>query len=258
MLGFDLKDDFSIDPTLLRSMISGEPVRVERKYQDAIDLHWTAPMAMAGNIIPKFLDPEGAMARRLIVFRHLHPIVKDTKMKQKILNNELFPLLVKMNRAYIYFSKVVGKDDIWKHLPPIFTKNLKDMSSTVEPLAAFLTSDRDLIQEQEKTISNNNNKSPPELFVPLNVFREEFRIFCNQNGLTFKWNLDQVEAILRQFGLERRQIHRRNSKSQYAKDGNFNAIAILGCDIQKYDLQDILVDEPKSNNKDVWDMDNWN
>jgi hypothetical protein len=121
------------------SMVSAESVSVARKFHTALNVRWTVPLLMAGNVIPSYDDEGGRVVRRLALFA-FDTLVKDrdTTLKQKIVDQELPSIALQCLAAYHVLRARVGSDDLRKHLPDSVLASEEQIRTETSPLYDFL------------------------------------------------------------------------------------------------------------------------
>lgn len=66
-LGDDIGDEFIANPSIFKSLVTGEGVNVQRKGQDPFDMYNTAKFFFTANNVPRIKDRSGAVQRRLSI-----------------------------------------------------------------------------------------------------------------------------------------------------------------------------------------------
>mgnify|MGYP000458331077 CR=1 FL=1 len=140
----ELKKNIQLDQAEFQSMVSGEDMSVPRKHTCTITRQWKVPGLLCGNEPPAWMDSQGSLARRLIVFNFIHKI-KDNDSKPDLLNDilkkELAALIFKCNVAYRDTCNRHKNMDIWRILPQYFKDERKALARLSDPLCATIWDD---------------------------------------------------------------------------------------------------------------------
>lgn len=139
--GPEIKTKWSMEPTDLQKMISGESVKIREMYKDPTSMpNWKSPLFLIGNEPPDFRDKQGQISRRIIYFYFSRVVSVHDKNPQlyKLLQQEVPSILRKCNRAYHDFVNRYSEQDIWKVLPAYFKVTKRLFQD--QPLTKFLTS----------------------------------------------------------------------------------------------------------------------
>lgn len=135
----EVKSDLVLEQAEFQSMVSGEDITVNTKFQTAYSKVWTAPGVLAGNEVPGWMDNAGSLQRRFLLFDFHRTVDKaDSRLGQK-LAAEVPRILVKCNKAYLDAVRRWGDVNVWTILPEYFkdTRNsLAQMTNAVEGFIA--------------------------------------------------------------------------------------------------------------------------
>lgn len=71
---------------LLKMVVSGEEITVERKFKDPFTAKMTARLTFATNVFPKFRDTSSALPRRLVLISLDKQILNETEQKKEFLD----------------------------------------------------------------------------------------------------------------------------------------------------------------------------
>lgn len=142
-LAMDVDKKMQFSMTRLNSIVSGEAVSVNRKFQKAITIKWTSPVIMASNSQPPFDDIGGNIVRRFVIFLFNHAVQRSDPRLFDKLKLELPMLVVKFVRTYLQAIERHGHQSLWDAnvLPPIVHRAKQQYLVTTNPLSAFLESD---------------------------------------------------------------------------------------------------------------------
>ena len=140
----EVKEDFRLSSAKVQQFTSGDAVSIARKGLGAINIDpWTAPIALAGNVIPRksnWRDLSGAVLRRCNLYAH-NVTVKETDsdlpMKIEASTPEYLPRIV---ITFIQFSITIGSRSVWRE--GVFgeqTRKFRDIVATsTQPMRNFL------------------------------------------------------------------------------------------------------------------------
>jgi hypothetical protein len=121
------------------SMVSAESLSVSRKHRTPLNVDWSVPGLMAGNVVPSYDDEGGRVVRRLAVFSFDTLVTKrDTSLKKKIVSDELASVALGCIMACHNLRERVGDDDLHKHLPKSVLASEDDIRAEVSPLYNFV------------------------------------------------------------------------------------------------------------------------
>jgi phage/plasmid-associated DNA primase len=157
-----------MDQAEFQSIVSGEDIQVNVKFQKAFATEWSTPGILAGNEVPLWVDSGGSIQRRVLLFDFIKTVVNaDMKLDEK-LDTEAPYILVKCNRAYLEAARAHGHKNIWTVVPDYFLKLRAQMAETTNVLAAFMVS----------TEVRKGN----DLYCPESEFKSALRAFASVNG----------------------------------------------------------------------------
>lgn len=194
----EVNSDFGIDRTDLQSMITGETVQIKEKRGKAHSVDWVVPGAMAGNEIPNWNDRNGAMVRRLIIFKYVNKIAKsDSHLIQK-LKREIPLIILKCNKFYRAALQYVGQASLWEKLPKYFQDSRSSFQGEVSAIHGFLNSD------DVQVVFDEEGKPDERVYIPLTTLRDKYKEWKNNNDIRIqgdRWNSDLYTKALGDKGL---------------------------------------------------------
>ena len=194
----EVNTDFGIDRTDLQSMITGEGVQIKEKLGKAHAVDWRAPGMMAGNEIPNWNDKQGAMVRRLVIFKYINKISKsDSNLIQK-LKKELPAIILKCNKFFLAALKHVGQASIWEKLPKYFHDSRAVFQGEVSPIHGFLNSD------DVRIVFGADGKPDESVYIPLSTLRDKYKEWKQNNDIRLqgdRWNADIYTKAFSDIGL---------------------------------------------------------
>jgi phage/plasmid-associated DNA primase len=125
-------------------MVSAESLSVARKHRTTINVDWSVPGLMAGNIVPSYDDEGGRVVRRLAVFPFDTLVTnRDTRLKSKILTDELPSIALQCVVACHDLRERVGDDELRKHLPKSVLASEDEIRANTSPLYNFVVNGDD-------------------------------------------------------------------------------------------------------------------
>jgi hypothetical protein len=133
----------SIAESDLKSMVSGEPVVVNRKGRKAITLALTAPIVMASNYLPAFCKDGSGFARRVVPIRFETPVhMPDHDLAARIAA-ELPSVVARMLRCYKEVREHVAAagGGLRAHLPEQIRRWGGEVQAETSKLYEFLSLD---------------------------------------------------------------------------------------------------------------------
>jgi hypothetical protein len=223
ILGPEIKGDLQLEQSEFQSMISGEDLQLNIKYQGATSIKWPVPMILAGNLIPQYSDNAGSITRRIVVFPFDFKIRQgdgDSKLKFK-LEKEISFILQACNRSYLEAIDKYGSSDIWTILPEPFKKTRQVMAENTNSLSHFLNSE--------------NIKIGKDLYVREKLFIVAFNEHCKENHLTpYKWSNQYYNGPFSDYGITINKNCRRRYPN-VSGEKSYNGTFIFGCDLSNHE-----------------------
>lgn len=133
----EIKKDFQLEQAEFQSIVSGEAIQVNVKFERARSITWEVPGIMAGNQFPDWTNNSGSISRRVIIFNFENKVVRgDTELGKK-LDLEMAHIILKCNRGYLQAVNNIGTDNVWTHLPNYFRDSGKELSPIVIGFETF-------------------------------------------------------------------------------------------------------------------------
>lgn len=184
---FELRSDFGLNPALMQTMMSGEPMQIQVKFKTAIpNFEWKAPFAAAGNMNADWPDAQGAISRRWALIGFTKALAKGDASLMSKLKAEMPLIIQKANRAYFEMLRKAGSHQAW------------DRDGTGKPyvLCNYFHIQRDKLTEQIDSImacvvkggrlvrpGDLEGKADDEYYMTWHDFMAEYGAFCKLNGL---------------------------------------------------------------------------
>ena len=205
----EVKHDFSLDQAQLQSMISGEPVSIQRKNQVALSVVWKIPIMLAGNECAKWINNSDSIARRMILafFERKVPNDRmDPNLDIKIQAN-IGNLLHKCAMAYKSAVEEFGGNDLWSKklnpfteqmeyiLPKYFHLNKTRLQEMTHPLVGFLRNESSIV------ITEKGGGMPYKRFQSLaNAY------FASNGNSKFTWKEDKYKTVFEEYEIKKVKI----------------------------------------------------
>ena len=182
-------------------MVSGEGVSVAVKNKTAISRIWKVPGMLCGNILPRWMDPGGAISRRVILLGFENYVIHSDPLLAKRLIEESAALLCKCNRAYLWGVAHFKKFNIWDALPEYFKKKQNELIESSNQLVNFLNNCADLDKR-------------PEAFMLEDEFIRSLNRFMKEKSLgKFIWKNEYFGQVFARQGLKlERSVKRYNGQ----------------------------------------------
>lgn len=146
VIGADMpaKMSASLSQENMQCMTSGERMEVALKGKTAEMIRWTAPLIMAGNHMPDYVNTGNNIGRRIVSIRFDNPVANpQTDLEKRILASELPNIVCRALAAYTsYIDRVAaGGGGLWKHVPQIVRDWQGWLSASTNKLAEFFAMD---------------------------------------------------------------------------------------------------------------------
>ncbi|AGO83917.1 D5 N terminal like incomplete domain containing protein [Pandoravirus salinus] len=190
----EVREDFGLSQGDLQSMISGEDVAANRKFKLVETRTWKAPGFFVGNQTGGWVDAQGSMTRRFIMWEFLRK-VKDTANGKKVdprlsdkIAKEMPLLLLKCNLAYRHACAEYADRDIWDVLPAYFVNTQRRLKAQINPLVGFLT--------DPETVEFG-----PDRYIYLKEFQRHYKEWLVRNnfGRPPKFVPDHYESVFEEY-----------------------------------------------------------
>ena len=130
---------------LMHCMTAGEYMEVPRKTTTALNIQWTAPVIMASNHFPDYVNTGGNVSRRLVPFSYENPISNPNEtLLEDILATELPNVVARFLTAY-RDARAAAKEagGFWKSVPPKIKEWQGALASATNKLHQFLSMEDD-------------------------------------------------------------------------------------------------------------------
>lgn len=130
---------------VMQCMTAAEHMEIPRKGTTALNIQWTAPVIMASNHLPDYVNTGGNVSRRLVPFNHENPVSapKETLLED-ILATELPNVVARILHAYKDArARAKAAGGFWKSVPEKVREWQGALSSATNKLHHFLSMDDD-------------------------------------------------------------------------------------------------------------------
>jgi len=193
IIGFEVGADCTLCVEDLKSIITGEIVKISIKNLQSIDVVVKCPLICAMNAFPKMWRNDGfSLEKRALIFYFSKKIDQHTMKTDysKYLELELSKVLQKTTRAYKELVDKIGKNNIWLHAPEEIKNNVKNFLSDNDPLKAYL---------KDATYCELDKDS----YVSEQKFQEQFSLYCTSRNIKMPaWKKSYYDTIFEANGIE--------------------------------------------------------
>jgi len=139
---FEVKKDFSLDQAQFQSMVTGEDLNLEIKYETGRSVRWYAPGVLIGNTRTSWDDNSGSVSRRILYLFFRKTVVgREDKQLGAKLRAETAAIIRKCATAYAAAYTEFGNKSIWADdVLPKYFHDIKDMFALdSDPLRNYLS-----------------------------------------------------------------------------------------------------------------------
>ena len=173
VIGPEIKKDWKLEQSEFQCMISGDFMTINKKHEKSgEDIKWSAPMLLAGNVFPDFVDNSDALTRRILVFRFDKSIKfqdSDPLLDDK-LQKEIPAMIHRHNLAYLDWVNNFKDKNIWEIVPDYFMTQRRLIKIQTNGIANFIeTGDVELGEDYQ---------------LPFQKFHSELNDHLTMNGFT--------------------------------------------------------------------------
>jgi hypothetical protein len=136
----------SLPQELMQAMTSGDGMEIPRKGTTSLNVTWKAPVIMASNHMPDYVNSGNNVGRRLVTL-HFTSVVTDPEegLLEKILDAEMPQIIARCLGEYQALRALVKatKGGFWKAVPPKLLEWQGLLASATNKLHAFLSMEDD-------------------------------------------------------------------------------------------------------------------
>lgn len=187
IIGLEVGADCELCVDDLKSIITGELVKINIKNDQSVDVVVRCPMIFACNALPRMWRNDGfSLEKRCMIFHFSKKIPQSLMMTdyKKFLTQELSKILQKTVLAYRGMVDEFGNKNIWLETPPEIIEKVKMFLSENDPLKAFINDPTYCEQDPTKWVSEE-------------VFRAAFSAYCDSRKIRMpSWKNPYIEPIL--------------------------------------------------------------
>lgn len=160
-----------MDISVLKNLISGEPMQVERKFKDPVLFTPRAKFFWASNNIPSFEEIDPALKRRIYIvpfLKFIPPTKRDLDLKEK-----LFAELPGIFHFAFEGAKRLLANNLVFTVPQAVADSMRSFELERYPVLAFFA------ENYEVTGDDNDQRPFTSMYL-------EYRNWCDENGHRFK------------------------------------------------------------------------
>lgn len=150
--------------------------------------HSDAPIMFFGGI------SNYSIADRLLVCnfnKMIEPQNRTTDYFESIETMGIDKLIRKMNCAYLEYSSIHDKTDIWSCVPNYFKEQRIKQKCKTNSLFAYIHE----LRKYKLEVPPNND------YIPLKTFMKQYKIFCKESGLQFIHDIHLQQRVFEECGL---------------------------------------------------------
>jgi hypothetical protein len=135
----------SLPQELMQAMTAGEGMEVPRKGQVALNVTWVAPVVLASNHMPDYINTGNNVGRRLVTLRFDHVVgMPQDDLQKTILETELPNIVSRCLFSYAALrERVKETGGFWKAVPPVILEWQSKLAAATNKLHEFLAMEDD-------------------------------------------------------------------------------------------------------------------
>jgi hypothetical protein len=141
----------------LQQMTSGESMSVSRKGLTALNVTWSAPLVMASNHMPDYVDTGNNIGRRIVVFRFNKPVRSPAEsLLKRICATELPNVACRFVTAYHALGARIADADcsFWDAVPSLILEWQGTLAAATSKLHRFLG-----MEDEQRTYTDASQRS---------------------------------------------------------------------------------------------------
>jgi hypothetical protein len=125
---------------MMQCMTTGDDMEIAIKGKRSENVTWSAPVIMASNHTPDYVNTGDNVGRRLVMFRFDRVVAEpQTDLQPRILAEELPAVVARCVGAYAALRARVGcGGDLWRHVPPVVREWRGRLAAATSKLHRFL------------------------------------------------------------------------------------------------------------------------
>lgn len=130
----------SLPQEIMQTVTSGEKMEIPHKGVKGIMMQWTAPLILASNHMPDYVNTGNNIGRRMVCVRFDNVIRSpDYELEDGIVDSELPNIVCRFLGAYATLrARVKAVRGFWNNVPPIMLEWRGTLGAATNMLAAFL------------------------------------------------------------------------------------------------------------------------
>ena len=132
----EIGDCNRVDEAILKSFVAGEPVHIDRKHRDAIQVPVTARLILATNNLPPFADRSSGLWRRLVILP-MRVVIPADRQDRQLTGRLLEELPGIFNWAVEGWRRLLAQKQFTE--PKVCRDALDEHRVSTNPARAFLT-----------------------------------------------------------------------------------------------------------------------
>lgn len=185
---YEMDKHFAYAQSEMQSAMVGESVQMNIKFATAKTLTWVIPFLLLGNEVADWVDKQGSMTRRILLFEFLKKVKDADPYLKEQLQKEMPYFILKCNMAYRITAAGHAKTDIWKLVPDYFHRTRDRLRARINPLVAFLN-------DKEKF------EIKPYRYIHLKSFQDLYNMWLKENKFDkVKFDTDHYESVFEEYG----------------------------------------------------------
>lgn len=136
----------SLPQEIMQSMTAGEAMEIPRKGTSALNVTWTAPVVMASNHMPDYVNTGNNVGRRLVTLR-FDNVVKSPQedLEDLIMKHEIPNIINRCLQCYLSLRDKIKTNGsgFWNSMPDIILQWRSKLAAATNRLHAFFEMDED-------------------------------------------------------------------------------------------------------------------
>lgn len=225
LTGTELDERWRIEPTMFNKMVSGEEMSIPRKFKQAIQVTWRAPLLAAGNSIwvDQNNNGEDQLSRRLAVVKfglQVPSEVSDSGLQDRM-NRRLAPLVLKGALAFHALLRHCRNRSVYRCLPPYFDQVKRELNIDTSHMDRFLQ--QMAVDERVQLASKCGVSDARSFSIPVADLRSMFQAWAQDNMRGRKGGRNWENAVVAR-GLERAGIEPADAQGE---DGRYFGVRLF-------------------------------
>ena len=210
----------TLENGLFKQMISGENVSVPMKFKKAKTVIWQVPYFFVSNYLPNWENYNGAIGKRLALFRFTQPVEKtDSTLSHQIITQELTKLLAYGMHHYHELLKT-NVSTFTGIRPEYFNETCREYTESVNLLFSFLRQS-DYVDKQGNRHIIRIEPNNEEIYTTRDEMSRRFSNYCKHRDIKEHKNMFD-ESVFYQLGI------RTQKDVQICKGCNRKAVRVQG------------------------------